>query len=170
MCYWAVCGFLSTCNRPVLEGVSPLCYVKLFSLTPVSQQSRCAPAGRQWVKRKHQPIPVEYADSPAANPARFVNARALALSCEAGGTGRLHPRCAELPAAAQGGPQPPSAGRSDETRSSPVVQEQVQLQEVTCADTSAKHLTDHIYVINFSVNRFLTGFRISSFRFCKLSS
>lgn len=37
-------------------------------------------------------------------------------------------------------------------------------------DTSPKHLTGHSYVINFSVNRSLTGFRLFPFRLCKLSS
>lgn len=51
-----------------------------------------------------------------------------------------------------------------QTQSPPVGQEQVQVQEVTLGDSSAKHLTDHTCVINFSVNRFVTGFRISSFK------
>lgn len=37
-------------------------------------------------------------------------------------------------------------------------------------DTSPEHLTGHSYVINFSVNRSLTGFRLFPFRLCKLSS
>lgn len=35
-------------------------------------------------------------------------------------------------------------------------------------DTSAKHPTDHISVITFSVNRFLTGFRSPSWGVCRL--
>ena len=173
-CYWAVHGFLSVCNRPAVpEGAWTLCCVKPFSLTPMSQQSHCAPASHPWVKRRHQLITVEYADSPAANPARFINARELAFSCEIGGTGHPHPQLCWttcFPHTMQGRLQQPGTGCSDKIQSCPVVQEHVQLQEVTCVDTSAKRLTDHIYVINFSVNRFLTGFRISSFRFCKLSS
>ena len=127
--------------------------------------------GRRRAKRQRRAVAVEHADRNARRALRnALTARQqplLALLMLVSAPAVLsYP----LSPCGAGRREQPGAGCSAKTRSRPGVQEPVQLQEVTGVDTSAKHLTDHVDVINFSVNRFLTGFRISFFRFCKLSS
>jgi len=138
--------------------------------------------GRRRAKRQRRAVAVEHADRNARRALRnALTARQQPLLASlmleswlarAAGPAVSAPAVLSYPLSpcGAGRREQPGAGCSAKTRSRPGVQEPVQLQEVTGVDTSAKHLTDHVDVINFSVNRFLTGFRISFFRFCKLSS